>query len=135
MLKKGATIKTEVEPQSLNEENETKISRNEAIESFTANVIKFMKKEPGDTLDVTVDKLEALKSMFVPATNNEESKESGFDELITMVKTAKEAIENASKEDVYDDEYVDGMEDTNFPRHYWGGEDGNELIFVNEEEL
>ena len=72
--------------------------------------------------------------MFEPATNNEESKESGFDELITMVKTAKEAIENTSKEDEYDDEYVDGMEDTNLPKHYWGGEDGNELIFVDEEE-
>ena len=33
----------------------------------------------------------------------------------------------------YDDEYFQAMEeDQGSPRHYWGGEDGNELIFVDD---
>ena len=94
---------------------------------------KFMKQEPGETLDDTIKKLEALKTMLEP-TNDDETKESEFDNLILLVKSTKEAIETlVNTEDEYDKEYLDNLFDDGLPRHYWGGEDGNELIFDEDE--
>ena len=104
------------------------IAKHEAYESFAKYVLEFMEEEPGDTLDTTIAKLEALKAMLEPATD-ENTKESTFDELIRTVKETKHAIQEQDNED-YDDDYFQAMEeDQGLPRHYWGGEDGNELIF------
>ena len=103
----------------------------EAYETFTENVLEYMKNEPGDTLDTTIAKLEALKALLEPDNIGDEAKESQFDELIQMVKHTKEALEKINEND-YDDDYYE--EDDDLPRHYWGGEDGNELFFYEDDE-
>ena len=116
-------------------ELEAEVCKTESIQSFTENVLQFMRQEPGDTLDTAIDKLEALKAILEPEEVNEtEATESSLDELIREVKTTKEAIENLNKEEEYDDDYFDEMMDPDLPRHYWGGPDWNELIFFEDEE-
>ena len=101
----------------------------EAIESVIENVLDFLKQEPGETLDDTIYKLESLKSILEPNHDNTED-ESELDKLIESAKVTKEAIENiANSKDDYDDEYLQDLMDNSLPRHYWGGEDGNDLIF------
>ena len=112
-------------------ELDTEITKHEVYESSSQSVLEFLEEEPGDTLDTMITKLKALKAMFEP-NNNEDSKESTFDELIKKVKTTKEAMEVLNDEE-YDDEYIQAREeDQGLPRHYWSGEDGNELIFVDD---
>ena len=98
-------------------------------ESFIEKVLDFLKQEPGETIDDTIFKLESLKSILEPSHGNPEE-ESELDKLIESAKVTKEAIENlANTEDDYDEEYFQGLMDESLPRHYWGGEDGNDLIF------
>ena len=90
-------------------ETESEIIKNEAVQTFMEHVRKFMKQEPGETLDDTIKKLEALKTMLEP-TNDDETKESEFDNLILLVKSTKEAIETLENtEDEYDEEYFDNL--------------------------
>ena len=49
-----------------------------------------------------------------------------------MVKTTKEALENIHKNNYEDYDYFEDIDD--LPRHYWGGEDGNDLIFVEDDD-
>ena len=94
-----------------------------------------MRLEPRDSLDYTVDKLEALKAMLEPEKENEtETRESSLDELIQEVKATKEAIADLNNEEEFDDDYFEDMLDQDLPRHYWGGPDGNELIFIEDED-
>ena len=85
------------------------------------------KQEPGETLDDTIYKLRSLKAILEPNHDNTEE-ESELDKLIENTKVTKEAIENLGKDD-YDEEYFQDLMDDSLPRHYWGGEDGNYLIF------
>ena len=113
-------------------ETDKELFKNEAVQIFMDHVRKFMKQEPGETLDDTVAKLEALKRMFEPVSDPE-TEESEFDDLIKLVKSTKEAIETLqNSEDEYDEEYFEGLVDDDLPRHYWGGDDGNELIFEDD---
>ena len=90
----------------------------------------FIKQEPGETLNHNIYKLESLKAILEPDNTEEESE---LDKIIKSVKVTKEAIENLTNtEDEYDDEYLQEMMDSTLPRHYWGGEDGNELIFEDD---
>ena len=84
----------------------------------------FIKQDDNETLDDQIEKLEALKRLLEP----EDAEDSMLDELIERIKTVKEAItdldknEEVSCSDFYDD-------DDELPPYYWGGEDGNEIIF------
>ena len=111
-------------------ELEEELARNEAIQSVTESLLEFMEQEPNDTLDDTIAKLEALKSLLEP--DNDETKESEIDKLIAEVQIMKEAIENMHKDD-YDEEDFEDMDD-GLPRHYWGGEDASELMFFDEDD-
>ena len=105
---------------------------NEAVQTFTEQVLDFIQQDDEETLDDTIAKLEAFKKMLEPESDEKESK---FEELIQMVKTAKKAIDNLNKNhDELDEDYYDDLRpDDDLPRHYWGGEDGNELIFEDDE--
>ena len=64
-----------------------------------------------------------MKKLLEPNDDNP----AEFDETIEFLKTTKLAIENV-EEDNYDfEEYED------LPRHYWGGENGDEIIFYDDE--
>jgi hypothetical protein len=112
-------------------ELENVIIKTEATESFKESVMEFMRNEPGDTLDTTIAKLEALKAMLEPDHNDDEAKESEFEKLIQMVKNTKEALEKLNDDDVDELDYEDYDD---IPRHYWGGNDGNEIIFFEDDE-
>ena len=101
-------------------ELEEELDRKEAIQSVTESLLEFM-QEPDDTLDDTVAKLEAIKPLLEPDVDL--NKESQIDKLIEEVKMMKEAIK------IYFEDMEDGL-----PRHYWGGEDASELIFLDEDE-
>ena len=99
--------------------------KNEAIQTFTQEALDFLKQDNDETLDDTIKKMEAFKNLLEP-----DCEESEFDELIQMVKTAKEAIENLNKSTEYDDDYYEDLMNDDLPQYYWGGEDGNEIIFL-----
>ena len=102
-------------------ELDEELVRNEAIQSFTNNLLEFLEEAPGETLDDTVAKLEAIKNMLEP--EKDDTKESEFDKIIAEVKITKEAIEKINNEQhEYDEDYFKDIED-DLPRHYWGGED------------
>ena len=86
---------------------------NEAVEAFKESVMKFIKVEPGDTLDTTISKLEVLKNMLEPGIEHVEDSE--FGKLIEMIKTTKESIEHFHE----DTEYGDGdfVDNADIPRH------------------
>ena len=112
--------------------DETLTKTEEAVDSLIEKVRDFIKQEPGETLDHTIYKLESLKTILEPDNTEEESE---LDKIIrTSVKVTKEAIENlANTEDEYDEEYIQEMMENSLPRHYWGGEDGNDLIFEEDD--
>ena len=112
-------------------EIDKEVNKTEAIVSFTESVLEFMKQEPGDALEMTLAKLEAPKTMLEPTIENALKEDSEFYQLIQIAKTTKDAVENLHKEDQYeyDDNYEDGEE---LKLHYWGGEDGNELIVFED---
>jgi hypothetical protein len=99
----------------------------EKIESAKKKILKFMENEPGDSFDVTLAKLEVLKSLFEPEDGTQTSE---FDDLIAMVQSYKTALEDAREDEHDDDDLID--EDDNFPPYYWGGEDACELFFFDE---
>ena len=79
---------------------DNELIKNEAIQTFTQEALDFLKQDNDETLDDTIKKMEAFKNLLEP-----DCEESEFDELIQMVKTAKEAIENLNKSIEYDDDY------------------------------
>ena len=111
----------------LNEEIEKKEKNDEEIFKL---VMEFFEKEPNDSIDTTILKLEAIKRIFHPNSELEDSA-SPFDILIQMGRDAKDTIENmkvSDAEDNYDD-YL--TEDEDIPRHYYGEE--GELIFYDDQ--
>lgn len=110
---------------------EEDIVKQESIEGFINYVKDFIKKEDGETFDDQIEKLEALKRLLEP----QEPADSVFDDLIEKIKTVKEAVNNLSRNDEEEVSWSDYYDDE-IPEHYWGGEDGNELIFLdNDKEL
>ena len=119
-------------PRSLRQtELDNEIAKVEAIQTFNDHVLNFVKQEEGETLDHTIAKLEALKNLLEPHPNEE----SEFDNLIQMVKTAQETIASQfgfGENFEYDEDYFDDLINDDLPRYYWGGEDGNEIIFEDD---
>ena len=70
------------------------VNKTEAIVSFTESVLEFMKQEPGDALDMPLAKLEAPKTMLEPTIENALNEDFEFYQLIQIVKSTKDAIEN-----------------------------------------
>ena len=124
----GPLTLQQFETEALVEKKEEEIK---AVETFVKAVLKFMKKEPGDTLDVTVAKLEALKKLLEPEIKDEEPSE--FDNLIETVKNTQELLDSIVNSNIEEDDYEYLNEPDDLPPHYWGGEDGNEIIFYEEE--
>ena len=116
-------------------ETELEVTKNEAesdaVESFKKKILDFMKSEPGDTINTSIEKLEALKTILEP--EEDPDKPSELDELIELAQSYSKAIEEMSvnKDDDDDDNFY--YEDDNLPPHYWGGEDCCELIFYDDE--
>ena len=117
-------------PNSLKQHKlKSEVIKTEAIQSFFASVLEFVADEPGDTIDIKIAKVEALKKMLEPEDYDDGSKPSEFDEILEFLQTAKTAYENLE-----DDDYTYDTEgDEDLPPHYWGGEDANEQIFYDDE--
>ena len=114
-------------PRSLKQtELDRELVKQEVIQSFIDDVLEFLKREDTETLDDTVEKLKALKNLFEAKGVDA----SEFDSIIETAKRTYEAIEELHKdEDEYDDDYFEDLLDEDLPRYYWGGEDGNKIIF------
>ena len=62
----------------------------------------------------------------------QEPADSVFDDLIEKIKTVNEAVNNLSRNDEEEVSWSDYYDDE-LPAHYWGGEDGNEIIFLDND--
>ena len=118
---------TPIGPRSLEQtELDCDITKNEAVQNYIEEVLDFLKRDHDETLYDTVEKLTALKQMF----QSKGVDGSEFDDIIQAAKTTQKAIDDLQNEDnMYDEDYLDGLLDDDLPPHYWGGEDGNEFIF------
>ena len=62
----------------------------------------------------------------------QEPADSVFNELIEKIRILKEAVNNLGRNDDEEASWSDCF-DVELPAHYSGGEDGNEIIFLDNE--
>jgi hypothetical protein len=102
------------------------VMKNEAerqkMETLKDKILALVKPEPGDTYDDAQEKLECLKFIF-----DDDDEASEFDKLFEMLNFYKEAKNDTTE---HDPDYYDDLSE--MAPHYWGGDDGNELIFYDE---
>ena len=81
------------------------------------------KKETKKEAEVKVKKL-----------RDERNIKEEFDNLIMLLKSTKEDIETLKNNvEEYAEDYFDDLMNDDLPHHQWGGKDGNELIFDDDE--
>ena len=100
------------------------------IESFIDEVMNFVESKAGEDIDTVIFKIEALQKIFEPKFLENRDK-SVFEDLLRQAKAVKESSEKSVE---HDDDYTDYEFDDSLPDYYWGGEDGNEIIFREDEE-
>jgi hypothetical protein len=94
---------------SLDDSNETEAEPIKTeVKSITEDMIKFINMEPVDNVELTIFRLESIKSML---------KTDKFDELLETARATKEARDSNQ----FDDEYEDYFED-DLPPHLYGSD-------------
>ena len=98
------------------------------VKAFASKIMNFYRTGSDGTLDHTIVKLKAIKDIL----GSEHDECTEFDDLIEMAKEGKNVIEGLNIEQKNEDINDSYEFDEDFPRYYWGGEDGNENIFYDD---
>ena len=106
-------------------------AKEKELDSCAAQILDFFNSEPLNDIDVTIWKLQQIKSLLEP--NNENVEPSQFDDLIKQAENYKQAMDNLVNNQEDDDHLYEDYFDDDLPRHFWGGDDGNELFFEDDE--
>ena len=92
---------------------------------------EFIKTKPGEDINVTIFKIEAVRDILKPHLS-EHIKLKVLDDLMEEAFVVKQAFD-ASKEEMQDNAYYENYEPfVPGPDYYLGGEDGCEIIYRGE---
>ena len=102
------------------------VIRNETVVKVLEDIKNFLRQDKNDTIDDRIEKVKVLKELL----ETENSGDTMFDEVINQLEIVKSAIAEMNNDVDYEDNDYDYEED-DLPKYYWGGEDGNEIIFFD----
>jgi hypothetical protein len=114
-------------PFELHEILEANEDKEREIKYYAGQILDFYRSGSDGNIDQSIEKLEVIRELL--ATENGENDD--FDELIDIAKNIKKILEEMNNED--DEKYTYDY-DEDAPKYYWGGDDGNEIIFYDDEE-
>ena len=100
------------------------VLRQETVAKVLGDIKTFLKQEETDTIDDQIEKVKVLKELL-------ETEDSEFDDLVNQLETIKLATTKLNDIEVDLEDYDYLYEEQDLPKYYWGGEDGNELIFYD----